>query len=122
MMQGNGTSWIGGTEYIRNLVVSCGNLPPEERSDIELRLICDESFDSQKLADLVPHLGRTYQFPSDLPSPDRSPPELPPSPSSRIAGLLSPFRKHTPPAKPSTSPMRRWPISSRENESTFSIR
>lgn len=104
MMQGNGTSWIGGTEYIRNLVVSCGNLPPEERSDIELRLICDESFDAQKLADLVPHLGRTYQFPSDLPSPDRSLPEVPPSPSSRIAGFLSPFRKHTPPAKPSTQP------------------
>ena len=104
MMQGNGTSWIGGTEYIRNLVVSCGNLPPEERSDIELRLICDESFDAQKLADLVPHLGRTYQFPSELPSPDRSLPEVPPSPSSRIAGFLSPFRKHTPPAKPSTQP------------------
>src|SRR6476660_3864537 len=103
MMQGNGTSWIGGTEYIRNLVVSCGNLPPAERSDFELRLICDESFDSQKLADLDPYLGRIYQFPSDLP-PDVPRSDLPPSPSSRIAGLLSPFRKPTPQAKSSTQP------------------
>jgi glycosyltransferase involved in cell wall biosynthesis len=104
MMQGNGTSWIGGTEYIRNLVVSCGNLPPEERSDIELHLICEESFDSQRLADLAPYLERTYQFPRDLPRPDLTPAELPPSPSSRITGLLSPFRNRTSPAKPSTQP------------------
>jgi glycosyltransferase involved in cell wall biosynthesis len=102
MMQGNGTSWIGGTEYIRNLVVSCGNLPQEERSDIELCLIFDEPFDSQNLPDLTRYLGRTYQFPRDLPPPALPPPERPPLPSRRIAGLLSRFRKPTPPAKPST--------------------
>jgi glycosyltransferase involved in cell wall biosynthesis len=104
MMQGNGTSWIGGTEYIRNLVVSCGNLPPEERSGVELLLICEESFDSQRLADLAPYLERTYQFPRDLPPLKVPAPEAPPSRSGRIAGLLSAFRKPTPPAKPSTQP------------------
>lgn len=99
MMQGNGTSWIGGTEYIRNLVISCGNLPPEERSDIELLLICDESFDSKRLGDLARYLARTYQFPGDLPAAN-----LPPLPGGRIAGLLSPFRKLAPPNKPSTRP------------------
>ena len=104
MMQGNGTSWIGGTENIRNLVVSCGNLPQEERSDIELCLIFDEPFDSQNLPDLTRYLGRTYQFPRDLPPPALPPPGRPPLPSSRVAGLLSPFRKRTPPAEPSTQP------------------
>lgn len=67
MMQGNGTSWIGGTEYIRNLVISCGNLPAEERSQLELVLVCDETFDRRSVSDLDQYLARTYQFPADLP-------------------------------------------------------
>ncbi len=99
MMQGNGTSWIGGTEYIRNLVVSCGNLPPEERLDVELLLICDESFDAKGLGDMVRYLARTYQFPGDLPPIDSAP-----SSETRTNGFLSRFRKSAPPAKPSVRP------------------
>lgn len=77
IMQGNGTSWIGGTEYIKNLVTSCANLPPEERSQFEMVLICDDSFDLKNVSDIDPHLAKIYRFPSDLPEETFLPPPEP---------------------------------------------
>ncbi len=44
IMQG-GRGWIGGTEYIKNIVSALASLPTEVRSTFELCLICSKSLD-----------------------------------------------------------------------------
>jgi glycosyltransferase involved in cell wall biosynthesis len=64
-MQG-GTGWIGGTEYVKNLILACGRLPEEERADVELGLISSQPVEAGLSAQLAPHLERQYVLARDL--------------------------------------------------------
>ncbi len=66
-MQG-GTAWIGGTEYVKNLILACGRLPEEERADVELGLISSQPLDAGLAAQLAPHLQRQHVLARDLPA------------------------------------------------------
>jgi glycosyltransferase involved in cell wall biosynthesis len=67
IMQG-GAAWIGGSEYIRNLVLACGGLPTEERAGIEIHLISGTALTEELAASLRPHLAGVHILSSDLPS------------------------------------------------------
>jgi glycosyltransferase involved in cell wall biosynthesis len=66
-MQG-GTAWIGGTEYIKNLILSCGHLPAEERAEFELCLVSSQPLDAGLAALLEPHLASHRVLSKDLPA------------------------------------------------------
>lgn len=59
--------WLGGVDYIRNLILAVGNLPPEDRQDIRLTLLSDDPIDSELNRALSPHLhqlvSRNTEFP-----------------------------------------------------------
>ncbi len=66
-MQG-GAGWVGGSEYVRNLVLALGHLPPAERADLEVCLISGGPLEASFVAQLKPHLSRIYILNSDLPA------------------------------------------------------
>ena len=66
-MQG-GTAWIGGTEYVKNLILACGRLPEEERADIDLGLISSQPIEAGLSAQLAPHLQKQHVLSRDLPA------------------------------------------------------
>jgi glycosyltransferase involved in cell wall biosynthesis len=65
IMQG-GRSWLGGTEYIKNIVFALASLPPEVRSTFEVCLICNQSLDSSLYNQIQPHLKNIYYKEVDL--------------------------------------------------------
>ena len=66
-MQG-GAGWIGGTEYVKNLILAFGHLPAAERAEIELCLISGQALESGLAAQLRPHLARHYALAQNLPA------------------------------------------------------
>jgi glycosyltransferase involved in cell wall biosynthesis len=66
IMQG-GLTWMGGAEYIKNLILALGSLPPDVRSTFELCLICSNTFDKQYYSQTEPHLDAIYYQETDLP-------------------------------------------------------
>jgi glycosyltransferase involved in cell wall biosynthesis len=46
LMQG-GRGWLGGTEYIKNLILALGSLPDEVRSTFEVHLISDQPLEDE---------------------------------------------------------------------------
>lgn len=60
IMQGGG-NWLGGIEYIKNIIFALASLPPEVRSTFEVCLIC-----SNQLSDIADHVStyvsNTYYF------------------------------------------------------------
>ncbi len=65
IMQG-GRGWMGGTEYIKNIVSALASLPTEVRSTFELCLICSKSLDSSLYSKVEPHLNTIYYQEVDL--------------------------------------------------------
>lgn len=65
LMQG-GHGWIGGTEYINNIVLALASLPAEVRSTFELCLICSQSLESSFYDHVRPHLSNVYYEEFDL--------------------------------------------------------
>ena len=59
IMQG-GRGWVGGIEYIKNIILALGSLPTEVRSTFELCLICSQSLDSTLYNQVRPHLNNIY--------------------------------------------------------------
>lgn len=51
-----GQSWLGGVDYIRNLVVALGNLPLEERADLRVTLLTDGPVGAELENALRPHI------------------------------------------------------------------
>jgi glycosyltransferase involved in cell wall biosynthesis len=49
-------SWLGGVDYIRNLILALGNLPPNEQQGLQLTLISDFPLDPELGRVLEPHL------------------------------------------------------------------
>jgi len=66
IMQG-GTAWIGGSEYVKNLILSCGHLSAEERNAFELCLITGQPIDDGLAKQIQPYISRTYLLTDELP-------------------------------------------------------
>ncbi|MDB9521186.1 glycosyltransferase [Dolichospermum circinale CS-1225] len=60
LMQG-GRSWIGGTEYIKNIIFALSSLPHEVRSTFELSLLFDGKYAEPEIQEQLKHL-LDYQY------------------------------------------------------------
>ncbi len=68
IMQG-GRGWIGGAEYIKNLILALSSLPDEERSTFEICLLYyGQSFEPEIQNQLKPYLNGTYNLETELDS------------------------------------------------------
>jgi len=65
-MQG-GRSWLGGVDYIRNLILALGHLSLEERASFKLTLLSDGPIDAELENVLRPHLHQILDISSSLP-------------------------------------------------------
>jgi glycosyltransferase involved in cell wall biosynthesis len=59
VMQGD-RNWMGGVEYIKNIVFALSTLPDEVKRKIEICLICDRSMDKSLYESIVPHLHEVF--------------------------------------------------------------
>lgn len=66
IMQG-GRSWLGGVDYIKNLILALGNLSPDERAGFRMTLLSDGPIDAELEHALRPHLDQILDIPSSLP-------------------------------------------------------
>jgi glycosyltransferase involved in cell wall biosynthesis len=67
VMQG-GEYWLGGTEYIKNIVLALASLPVELRSTFEVSLICPKEFNHSLYSGIDSHLDQiNYLEPRTLP-------------------------------------------------------
>ena len=60
-----GYSWLGGIEYIKNIVLALASLPPEVRSTFEVCLLCSNSL-QDTLGGISKHLTSIYYLETDL--------------------------------------------------------
>lgn len=67
-MQG-GLHWMGGTEYIKNIILALGSLPADVRSTFELCLVCSKSLSPKLYSQVEPSLNRLYYEEVDLEAP-----------------------------------------------------
>jgi glycosyltransferase involved in cell wall biosynthesis len=68
VMQG-GDHWLGGTEYIKNIVLALASLPAELRSTFEVSLICQKEFNHSLYSSIHSHLDQMYYLePRTLPN------------------------------------------------------
>jgi glycosyltransferase involved in cell wall biosynthesis len=65
LMQG-GQGWLGGVEYIKNLILALGSLPEETKSKFEIHLISDEPIDDSIKKQLGKNVKKFYDYDSDL--------------------------------------------------------
>ena len=70
-----GREWVGGTEYIKNIILALASLPEETRSKFKVSLICGESVNPSYYNQVVPHLENVYHLDLEkmLESRDRAP-------------------------------------------------
>jgi glycosyltransferase involved in cell wall biosynthesis len=67
VMQG-GANWMGGAEYIKNIILALASLPEEVRSTFEVCLLCDKKIDPCILSQIEPHLAEVFylEYPTVL--------------------------------------------------------
>jgi glycosyltransferase involved in cell wall biosynthesis len=61
VMQG-GRGWIGGAEYIKNIVLALASLPHEVRQEFDISIIGSETAQSDLYNDIRQHLSRVYEI------------------------------------------------------------
>ncbi|MBD1916316.1 MULTISPECIES: glycosyltransferase [Cyanophyceae] len=59
IMQG-GRDWIGGSEYIKNIILALGSLPAETRATFELNLLCNNKLEEETKHQIHPYLNKIY--------------------------------------------------------------
>ncbi|MBR8834033.1 MAG: glycosyltransferase [Stigonema ocellatum SAG 48.90 = DSM 106950] len=59
LMQG-GRGWVGGTEYIKNIILALSSIPADERSTFELCFICNKGIEGSVYSQIEPHLNKVY--------------------------------------------------------------
>lgn len=67
LMQG-GRDWMGGAEYIKNIVLALSSLSDEERSTFEICLIYNQDFELDIKNQLKPYLHALYNLETELES------------------------------------------------------
>lgn len=65
IMQG-GKDWIGGIQYIKNLIYALASLPQEIRTTFEICLICSKYFDLEEYNQISSYLDDVYYLESEL--------------------------------------------------------
>ena len=65
LMQG-GQSWIGGTEYIKNIILALSSLSQEERETFEVFLLFHQSLDLDTQNQLSPYIKAFYNLENEL--------------------------------------------------------
>ncbi len=65
IMQGS-RDWIGGTEYIKNIIFALASLPGEARPSFEVYLLCHEAIEIDTLNQIKPHLDGIFFLENDL--------------------------------------------------------
>ncbi len=65
IMQG-GLTWMGGTEYIKNIALALASLPSEVKSNLEICLICNKSLDASLYDSIQPYLQEIYYKEEEL--------------------------------------------------------
>lgn len=65
LMQG-GRSWIGGSEYIKNIILALSSLPDEDRSTFEISLLHDRYFEKDIQEQLTSYLQSTYNLDDEI--------------------------------------------------------
>lgn len=68
IMQG-GREWIGGTQYIINIILALASLPPETRATFKLFLLSNQTLDLETYNRIQPHLSKIYSQEIDLEQP-----------------------------------------------------
>ncbi|MCG9891874.1 MAG: glycosyltransferase family 4 protein [Thermosynechococcaceae cyanobacterium MS004] len=61
IMQG-GRGWLGGVEYIKNIILALASLPEESRKKFRLSLIVNGDLEPELLDDVKPHLSQIYRI------------------------------------------------------------
>jgi glycosyltransferase involved in cell wall biosynthesis len=64
VMQG-GTNWIGGIEYIKNIVFALSTLPPVVKAKFEIYLICDPDLDADLYRSILAHVQGVFYLESN---------------------------------------------------------
>ncbi|MDF5725946.1 MAG: glycosyltransferase [Rhizonema sp. PD37] len=59
IMQG-GRGWIGGSEYIKNIILALGTLSPDIRSTFELNLLCNEAIEPTLYKQIESYVNKIY--------------------------------------------------------------
>ncbi|MDF5731545.1 MAG: glycosyltransferase [Rhizonema sp. PD38] len=59
IMQG-GHGWIGGSEYIKNIILALGTVAPDVRSTFELSLLCNETIDANVYKQIESYVNKIY--------------------------------------------------------------
>ena len=65
LMQG-GRGWIGGAEYIKNIVMALSSLPHEVKETFEVHLLCHQAQDIEFQNQLQPFLNKIYILENEL--------------------------------------------------------
>ena len=65
LMQG-GRGWIGGTEYIKNIILALSSLPDEERATFEICLLYSQSLETDIQNQLKSYLHTIYNLDNEL--------------------------------------------------------
>ncbi|MFM5890248.1 MAG: glycosyltransferase [Dolichospermum sp.] len=65
IMQG-GTGWIGGSEYIKNIILALSSLPNEERETFEICLLYNQDIAPDIQNQLKPYLNAAYKLENEL--------------------------------------------------------
>jgi glycosyltransferase involved in cell wall biosynthesis len=64
IMQG-GYAWIGGIEYIRNIILALGSLPAEVRATFEVSLVTNSHTESNFISSIKPFVKKIYTVEAD---------------------------------------------------------
>lgn len=67
IMQG-GHGWVGGSEYIKNIILALSSLPTEKRSSFEICLLHSKSFEEDVQSQLNPYLSNAHNIDNELES------------------------------------------------------
>ena len=59
-------TWVGGTEYMKNIIFALAQLPVETRATFEICLIADQTPDSDSYDQIRPFLSNIYYQEVDL--------------------------------------------------------
>lgn len=65
IMQG-GRDWIGGSEYIKNIILALSSLPDEKRSSFEICLLYNQESETDVQNQLKPYLNNAYNIENEL--------------------------------------------------------
>lgn len=64
VMQG-GAGWMGGVEYIKNIVFALSTLPQNVKDKFEICLICDPALDRNLYESILPHISNIFYLDSN---------------------------------------------------------